>query len=335
MINNQIVADGGKNRDFSIDILKCLAALLITWSHFEKPLGDFSFLASGGAFGDGLFFFCSGYVLFLSQRDGGFFNWYKRRINRIYPTVFSWALVLCVFFSWNNNFIDVLTCKGYWFVPYIMMFYVLFYPIKKHASNKQLLVVIAVYILLSCIGYCFIDHTVNKQENTWMYWSFFTTMLMGGLVGKNKKAGKKMPLDNQRCFVLLFGLVLCFVLYYAFCYLEGKNSDYHFMRPLNMIFVCGFAYFLFLLCSTPFMERVYHNRYGHAIIMIIGGLCLEIYLVQLRIISDKLNWLFPLNIFVLFVCIFIAAYLLRCFARIWEQTFKEAEYNWKQIIQLY
>ena len=106
MINNQIVADGGKNRDFSIDILKCLAALLITWSHFEKPLGDFSFLASGGAFGDGLFFFCSGYVLFLSQRDGGFFNWYKRRINRIYPTVHRLLLhqVLLRKVSHSQNF---------------------------------------------------------------------------------------------------------------------------------------------------------------------------------------------------------------------------------------
>ena len=37
-------------RDYSIDILKCLAALIITWSHFEKPLGDYSFLATGGDF---------------------------------------------------------------------------------------------------------------------------------------------------------------------------------------------------------------------------------------------------------------------------------------------
>ena len=59
-------------RDYSIDVLKCLAALIITWSHFEKPLGEYSFLATGGAFGDALFFFCSGYTLFLGRRAKGF-----------------------------------------------------------------------------------------------------------------------------------------------------------------------------------------------------------------------------------------------------------------------
>lgn len=43
-------------RDYSIDILKCLAAVIITWSHFELPLGKYSILATGGSFGDCLFF---------------------------------------------------------------------------------------------------------------------------------------------------------------------------------------------------------------------------------------------------------------------------------------
>lgn len=45
-------------RDFSIDILKFLAVLLITNSHFDilYPT-DWAFLGTGGAIGDALFFF--------------------------------------------------------------------------------------------------------------------------------------------------------------------------------------------------------------------------------------------------------------------------------------
>ncbi len=80
-------------RDFSVDVLKFLAALLITNSHMEILYGEYSFMATGGAIGDALFFFCSGYTLFLG-RNASFFNWYKRRINRIYPVAKSEVRVM-------------------------------------------------------------------------------------------------------------------------------------------------------------------------------------------------------------------------------------------------
>ena len=54
-------------RDISIDILKCIAAIMITNSHMDILYGDYSYLATGGAIGDALFFFCSGYTLFLGR----------------------------------------------------------------------------------------------------------------------------------------------------------------------------------------------------------------------------------------------------------------------------
>lgn len=120
-----------KPRDYSIDILKCLAALLVTHSHFENVYGDYAVLATGGSFGDCLFFFCSGYTLLLSRRNLNFANWYKRRISRIYPTVFSWALLLALFFHGHMNMAEILLHGGGFFVSCIMVFYVLFYGIKK------------------------------------------------------------------------------------------------------------------------------------------------------------------------------------------------------------
>ena len=73
-------------RDNGIEILKAFAALLVVNSHMEAMYADYGYLATGGAIGDALFFFCSGYTLFF-DRGGSFMNWYKRRISRIYPTV--------------------------------------------------------------------------------------------------------------------------------------------------------------------------------------------------------------------------------------------------------
>lgn len=106
-----------RQRNSSIDILKCLAALMITNSHMELLYGDYSMLATGGAIGDVLFFFCSGYTLFLG-RNARFDNWYKRRINRIYPTVFAWALVAAVVFGRDMNMYEIITIGGVVYLLY-------------------------------------------------------------------------------------------------------------------------------------------------------------------------------------------------------------------------
>lgn len=81
-----------KERDFSIDVLKFLAVFLIINSHMDILYTNYKFLATGGAIGDTLFLFCSGYTLLLNKQNIRFDNWYKRRINRIYPSV-----IVCAF----------------------------------------------------------------------------------------------------------------------------------------------------------------------------------------------------------------------------------------------
>jgi peptidoglycan/LPS O-acetylase OafA/YrhL len=59
----------GKKRDISIDIIKFLAVLFIINSHADVCYPKYSALATGGAIGDALFLFCSGYTLFLKKTD--------------------------------------------------------------------------------------------------------------------------------------------------------------------------------------------------------------------------------------------------------------------------
>lgn len=91
-----------KERDYSIDILKFLAVFLIINSHMDALYVKYGMLATGGAIGDVLFLFASGYTLLLSKRDLSFDNWYKRRINRIYPSVFV-CVVMGTLFRRNNE----------------------------------------------------------------------------------------------------------------------------------------------------------------------------------------------------------------------------------------
>lgn len=91
-----------KDRDYSIDILKFLAVFLIINSHMDALYVKYGILATGGAIGDVLFLFASGYTLLLSKRELSFANWYKRRINRIYPSVFVCVLVAAVLTQQNT-----------------------------------------------------------------------------------------------------------------------------------------------------------------------------------------------------------------------------------------
>lgn len=53
-----------KDRDSAIDIVKFLAVLLIINSHADMMYPHMKMLATGGAIGDCLFLFCSGFTLF-------------------------------------------------------------------------------------------------------------------------------------------------------------------------------------------------------------------------------------------------------------------------------
>ena len=160
-----------KQRNPSIDILKCIAALLIINSHMELLYGKYSVMATGGAIGDVLFFFCSGFTLFLG-RMGRFDNWYKRRINRIYPTVFAWAIVQEFIFNYHKDIKYIIIHGGGWFVTCIMIYYVILYFIQRYMLNN-LKLVFGIATTICIAWYIAIDRPVdyNMYGNTYFKWS--------------------------------------------------------------------------------------------------------------------------------------------------------------------
>lgn len=61
-----------KERIVSIDVLKVIAVFMVLNSHMEICYGKYAILATGGAIGDALFFFCSGFTLLLGGGQNHF-----------------------------------------------------------------------------------------------------------------------------------------------------------------------------------------------------------------------------------------------------------------------
>lgn len=318
-----------KERNISIDILKCLAALIITNSHMEILYHPYEYLATGGAIGDGLFFFCSGFTLFLG-RMGRFDNWYKRRINRIYPTVFVWAFFAALLFGKNWNMTDIVFRGGGWFVSCIMIYYILLYPIRRFLLDS-IKWVFAFVLLVSLIWYFVIDRPLgyNMYGNNYFKWCFFFIfMLSGAYMGLHYDKMKVNCISNSLKFITFT------ILFYVIFILTRKFDTIKDLQFLSLFMLLGVVIYMFKLCNCKKIKNLYKNKWLGGAITLIGSLCLEIYLIQGSLFTDKMNSIFPLNIIIMFVIILIAAYILRCFSRWFSQTFdKQRDYNYKEIFK--
>lgn len=320
-----------RQRDVSIDIMKFLAVIAITNSHMDVLYGKFSYFATGGAIGDVLFFFVSGFTSLLGGKRT-FGNYYKRRINRIYPTVFAWALITCAVFGRNKNFVDILLYGGGWFVTCIMVYYVVLFFIQRYFLNHLKAVFGVCFIIVILLYVPFADEgKYNMYGETYYKWChYFLFMLQGALLGPSSK---QKPVEASNGWMEILKAMICVVLFYGLCAFKLSES-YNYIQVLSLLPLAGVTYYVYRWCNTKWIKDIYKNTKAGWCMGAIGGLCLEVYLVQSNLFTDKLNFMFPANILIIFLEILVVAYLVRCLSRIWSQTFKDADYNWKEVFKL-
>ena len=320
-----------RQRDISIDIMKFIAVFAITNSHMELLYGKYSFLATGGAIGDVLFFFVSGFTILL----GGvktFDNYYKRRINRIYPTVFAWALMSCWVLGINRNMVDIILFGGGWFVSCIMIYYVFLFLIRRYFFDYLKQVLMFCLIISFLLYFLFADaDCFNMYGNTYYKWfHYFIFMLQGAMLGV---LARQRVVEVSNGWLEFLKVIICITMFYSLCFFKS-STDYNFVQVLSLLPLLGVTYYVYRLCNAESIKALYAHPKAGWCIKAIGGLCLEVYLVQYYLFTDRLNNIFPLNIPILFLEILIAAYILRCISRIWSQTFKESDYNWKEVFKI-
>ena len=255
-----------KERNVSIDILKCLAAILITTSHMQMLYPKFTFLATGGAVGDVLFFFCSGFTLFLKPMNGlcEFPNWYKHRINRIYPTVFAIAIITCSLFNSHPDINRIILHGGGWFVSCIMLYYVGIYFIGSYMKNKASLFGILV-LIVSAIWFYSVYRTpefLNIYNDTvhpirWLM--FFVFMLLGAKLGGLKNTQKSRPIMD--CILLIICLVGFYSIYILTMHIDSiKGFQFFSVFPL-----LGVVYYFYRVFTSDWANKIYNSKIGYVL----------------------------------------------------------------------
>lgn len=316
-----------KEKNLSIELLKFIAVFLVANSHMGLLYGKFNYLATGGAIGDALFFFCSGFTLFLGRCDR-FDNWYKRRINRIYPSVFAWALITSIFFDTHLDMKNIWLHGGGWFITCIMIYYVILYLFRKYFFDRKI-IPFAISTTIILVWYIFfLENPHIYSSGNYFSWAlYFLFMLIGAYIGSGKI--KLKQLKAKTCILLC--IMLLFI-YYGFLALCDSISTIN-LRLLSVIPLAGFIIFLYSLGETKPLRNIMRCKVGK-VIQAIASLCLEAYIVQFALFTDKMNNIFPANILIMMILILIIAYITRCLGRIFSQIFNKDDFDWKVIIKL-
>lgn len=324
-----------KKRDLSIEILKAIAAILVMNSHMGRMYTGYSALATGGAIGDALFFFCSGYTLFWGK-SCNFPNWYKKRIQRIYPTIIVMALINA---SYNISQIryDIEANLGTgWFISCIFLYYILLFPIRKYFSNYLTLVLICFSAITISLYFCFgIEEksSGNIYGATYFKWFFFFLyMLFGAICGKKSIEETSLEKVKQNSFINLVLFVINIIVFYGI-YIITKNKALESYQLFSLIPLFGICYFSWSICKSSIVTKMINTHIIGSSILFIGSLCLEIYLAQGLVFTTKLNHIFPLNIPIIMMGVIIMAYLVRCFSRLLLQSLRTEDYDWEAIFK--
>lgn len=162
---------------------------------------------------------------------------------------------------------------------------------------------------------------------TYFKWAhYFLFMVAGAYVGANKISLKISP------FYDWIGFIVSFVSYYIFMFACTKSSVISQWQILSLIPLMGITIYLYKLCSSPKSNRFLAKNKN--CICAISGLCLESYIVQTVLFTDKMNSIFPLNIIITMIAILVLAYIVRSIGRIFVQIFSKENFDWKAIIKL-
>lgn len=293
-----------------ISLLKCLAALLITNAHLGPFYPEhFKFLSFGGALGNSLFFFCSGWSLAGGVMKTDFVHWYLKRATRILIPVWTFMLITyCILvntYHWNQ-----MLQTPYWFLNAILLFYIPYYFIVKYVP-KWILPICASLYLGCIIEFELIPH------NCWMleesvndvyvhYWFYSLIMLLGSYYRLMSKTiitsinSAKRNIINYAAITLISFLIYMGVKYYII-HITSPNYNFQLFLPILLVVFAVSFYNLSL-----HLFRVWPSVCNNKVVNFMTSITLEIYVVQFTTSHYLVHLPFPIglicNIFMILIC---------------------------------
>ncbi len=318
-------------RNHGIDLLKFIAALMITNSHFIPLYQDHNIsFATLGVHGNALFFFVSGFFLTnIKTTDGKFIRfdiWIRKKIIRLWPTIIVFFVFANLLFSKEISWYDFLFAGHYWFVRCFIISFSIIYFILKYLNqySKHILVLSIIFSSF----YIFISPKVNGSiYHAFHYVCYFSSMMLGVNIGLYK--------DKIKTRNLLFDLTLCatsFIMYFIILSLgKGKSDNWYYIQLFAVFPLLLFLFYSYKIVSYNWCSRIANFKIW-SIVFIISSLTYEIYIVQFDIVTDAFNKWYPLNTVIVFAIIVVIAYALRVFTNFFLLLFSSKDWNIKQIL---
>lgn len=328
-------------RYYNLDFLKVLAAIFITNSHFIPLYKDISpSLATFGVHGNALFFFVSGFVLMMGfeKKKDLFVNWYKKRIQRLWPSVFLWSIIAAIIWKDPITWKNLLIANNYWFLQCIAIYYILFYifgnlNISIMGGGKICVqkILFMFSIAASLLYFHFMPKATGSIFHTNLHFvCHFSIMIMGGMTYLYKDKIKTKSLWKD-CLWAIFWFVLYFIILYVG---KGKQDYKYYFQIVGLLPLHLFIFYAYKTASYHWCTTLFQSSRWKRILTTIASLTLEIYIVQFHIITDKFNRLFPLNTVIVFIFICITAYCLRVMTSLFLQFLSSAPFEFKNAIKI-
>lgn len=265
-----------------------MATCLITLSHLDAFVPD-PRIATGGAIGNSLFFFLSGFGLTASLNAGGaapsLLAYLRKRVLRLYPAA---ILVACVMLA-----VGMIGITGpadlvktfiwptpFWFISAVMAFYV---PIFYLARLPPRGIAIAMGLLLIpyAVFYSQLDLSrfVVEGDDHFKWINYFGITLMGCLVAR-------LRLTPEMSLAAIAGLVLSLL-----AFLVAKLTVFRFdLGELQFVFhvlLYPIIFFSYQVMAAETVMRPLRAMPFFPAIALLAGLTLEIYLTQ----TAWIHWL--------------------------------------------
>ena len=318
--DNMNVLANKKEQDY-INILKCIACLLILNSHC-RDIYPFYFLAIGGGWGNSLFFILSGFCLI--NINNSFGKWYKKRFLRILPTS---AIIIVVDIIMSNALgkLNDLTIgvilwqyiNKYWFIWAILIYYIFYYFIfREKLLNRALSSLLVHFVGYNILYYFVLNKSIFSVELEGFSWFkvyfYFSVFLAGGIIRLLFEKDFLIKDNKKHVSIFLSAVIVLSILLWTGIY--GLISVFGIgLKFQNLIHAAVFIFAVAMLIFAYINKDhiCVNNQKLHELITWVAKSTLEIYVVQIWLKEYLVNFVFPINWIMFLVCSIVIGVVLQ------------------------
>ncbi|MCA9167084.1 MAG: acyltransferase family protein [Planctomycetales bacterium] len=307
------------------------AVLFVTNSHLES-FYPVSWLADGGLIGLTLFFCISGFGIgkAASTRQQSFPMWYRRRLLRIYPTLWTTlaALSLLLLHKWHawsvaDYFEQFLYPTQYQFIAKIVVYYVAVYAAvrcERTISAYRLLLITLGLTAMSALPDMIsltrepVVLRTGQLNQLFLWLTFLSTTILGLVLAANDR-WLRAPL-GFRDLLWSTGLVAAYV------GTKLAMSRWAILPQAFLVYFAagiGLSVLILRVLVQPPDQPIWRYLYGvRPFLAALGSVSLEMYLVHIQLYQLSLwqRLAFPFNILTFLVVSLVVSVLIQRLVRL-------------------